>query len=78
MPLYTRKCTVVDAEQFLDGDKPPRGVKFSDSLGTYVTTKQGRHVCVSLGEWIVKEHEMEDRFYPIADDEFQRIYELAR
>lgn len=73
MALYKRKPTTVDAEQFDNPDKPPRGVKFSDSLGHYVTTIQGRHVCVSIGEWIIREADG-DHFYPIADETFSELY----
>lgn len=40
----------------------------------HVVTMQGREVPVEPGEWIVKEPDGV-HYYPIADDEFRRIYE---
>jgi hypothetical protein len=40
----------------------------------FVRTMQGREVPVSVGEWIIKEASGEG-YYPIADEEFRRIYE---
>jgi hypothetical protein len=80
MPLYRRKPTTVDAEQFTR-DHTPRGVqneKFIDGeTGPFVVTMQKQRVPVSYGEWIVKEASG-DGYYPIADEEFQRIYELEK
>jgi len=70
------KRKVIVAEQFVTESDPVPGVKFSDSLGHYVTTMQGQHVCVSIGEWIVKDGDEPGRYYPIADDEFQKTYEF--
>ena len=77
MPLYRRKPTTVDAEQFVDFDMPPRGVEFHGTLALNqhtVTTMQGRTVAVEPGEWIVAESDGA-HYYPIADAEFRRIYE---
>lgn len=78
MPLYRRKPTIVDAEQFIDPANPPRGVERHYMHGKYpvefVRTMQGREVPVSVGEWIIKEASGEG-YYPIADEEFRRIYE---
>lgn len=68
---------VIEAEQFKDDNSLPPGVKFNDSLGHHVTTMQGWNVCVSVGEWIVKDGKEPGRYYPIDDDEFQRTYEPA-
>lgn len=68
---------VIEAEQFTSEDSLPPGVKFNDSLGHYVTTMQGRNVCVSVGEWIVKDGAEPGRYYPIDDAEFQDAYEPA-
>jgi hypothetical protein len=73
MPLYRRKPTIVDAEQFENPDKPPRGVLFNFP-SHYVVTMQGRAITVSVGEWIVAEPDGE-HFYPIADSQFREIYE---
>lgn len=73
---FQRKATTVEAEQFTDETRPPAGVRFSDSLGFYVTTAQGRNVCVEIGEWIVREQDGE-RYYPVADDVFKDVYEPA-
>ena len=74
--MFRRKPTTVDAEQFTDISSPPRGVTFSHLSGTHeVVTLQGMKVCVRLGEWIVREAANPERFYPIADDEFRRVYE---
>lgn len=80
MPLYRRKPTTVDAEQFTNARQPPRGVtvKWWDSSmmnwRAFVVTMQGREVPVSIGEWIVAESDGQ-HFYPIDDFEFRRIYE---
>lgn len=75
-PYRAKARKLIEAEQFLDEERLPPGVKRSDSLGTYVTTMQGRHVVVSLGEWIIRENDGV-HYYPIDDEEFQRIYEPA-
>ena len=76
MATYRRKPTTVDAEQFTDIENPPRGVELSSGMHV-VTTLQGMKVGVRLGEWIVREPASPDRYYPIADAEFRRIYEPA-
>ena len=73
MPLYMRKPSVVDAKQWRDLDKPPRGVRWTGAQHV-VTTMQGRDVPVSIYEWIVAEADGL-HFYPIADSEFARIYQ---
>ena len=81
MALYKRKPSdPVDAEQFTDQWNPPRGVAEhkSKSGETYFTvlTIQGQSVRVHPGEWIVAERGGGgERFYPIAPDEFARLYE---
>lgn len=76
MAIYMRKPTSVDAEQFTDIDNPPRGVTLSHLSGMHeVVTLQGMKVGVRIGEWIVREPSCDDRYYPIADAEFRRIYE---
>jgi len=76
MPMFRRKPTTVDAEQFTDIANPPRGVTFCHLSGMHeVVTLQGVKVGVLLGEWIVRESTCPERFYPIQDDEFRRIYE---
>lgn len=75
MPIYRRKTVrEVEAVQYADVNNPPAGVKFSDALGAYVTTIQGRHVCVSVGEWIVTESDGVHH-YPVADDVFRDVFE---
>jgi len=77
MPTFRRKPTTVQAEQFTDKAKPPRGVFWIDQAGFggwYVTTMQERHVPVDVGEWIVAEADGR-HYYTIADAEFHRIYE---
>lgn len=64
---FGRRPTLVQAEQFTDTSAPPDGVRWNDSLGWYVTTMQGRHVAVSVGEWIVDEPDGAHH-YPIADE----------
>lgn len=84
MPTFKRKPTFCDAEQFTDHDNPPRGVHKVTFGGPstetdplfYVITMQEQQVNVSKGEWIVAESDGA-HFYPIADEEFQRIYEPA-
>ena len=77
MALYRRKPTTVDAEQFTDAANPPRGVAFGHLSGMHeVVTLQGMKVGVRLGEWIVRENSNPERYYPIADAEFRRIYEI--
>jgi hypothetical protein len=82
MAIYKRKPSEpIDAEQFTDQWNPPRGVtECKASAGeTYftVTTMQGQNVRVHPGEWIVAERCGGERYYPIAPDEFERLYELA-
>jgi len=49
---------------------------FSHLSGLHqVVTLQGMKVGVRVGEWIVREPSNPERFYPIADDEFRKIYE---
>lgn len=74
MPIYRRKPTTVDAVQFTDIEKPPRGVQFINGRFA-VTTLQGQVVGVKVGEWIVQERSNSQRFYPVADEEFRKIYE---
>ena len=77
MPIYRRKPTTVQAEQFTDYTRPCAGVKIRydrPSPTAYVTTMQGQDVDVKIGEWIAKEASG-DGYYPIADAEFRRIYE---
>lgn len=79
MPLYRRKPTVVDAEQFTDPDNPPRGVIFFGRLALepfMVVTMQGRSVPVDVGEWIVAEDDGV-HFYPIDDEVFRKLYEAV-
>lgn len=75
MPIFRRKPTTVDAEQFTDAEKPPRGVKFQNGRWVVITL-QGQAVGVKLGEWIVQERAHSERFYPVADEEFRKIYDL--
>lgn len=81
MAIYRRKPTTVDAQQFTDVAKPPRGVTIEPTPNAartthaaFVTTMQGQKVNVGIGEWIVAESDGV-HFYPIADEEFRRIYE---
>jgi len=71
---YRRKPTVIEAEQFT-AEHTPQGVNWA-SVGRfhYVVTIQEIKVPVSPGEWIVKEADG-IHYYPIADEEFRRIYE---
>jgi hypothetical protein len=73
MPLYRRKPTTVDAEQFVDPHMPPRGALYNHP-SFYVVTMQGRPVPVSIGEWIVAEPDGE-HYYPIADVQSRALYE---
>lgn len=79
MPLYQRKPTTVEARQFRG--QPMSGVERVNNAGTdhatgYVTTMQGQHVLIQVGEWVVAEPDGVHH-YPIADAEFRRIYEPA-
>lgn len=80
MPIYRRRPTIVDAEKFTDPRNPPRGVTvkwWSASMTewrAFVVTMQGVEVPVKIGEWIAAEPDGE-HFYPIADEQFVRIYE---
>lgn len=65
MPKFRNKPRIIDAEQFLDPEKPPRGV-IESPTGFDVMTAQGTLVCVGVGEWIVAE-DAPGRFYPIID-----------
>jgi hypothetical protein len=82
MGIYRRKPTTVDAEQFTDPRNPPRGVTvkwWSASMNewrAFVVTMQGVEVSVKVGEWIVAEPDGE-HFYPIAAEQFAKVYEPA-
>lgn len=65
MPKFRNKPRIIDAEQFLDPEKPPRGVLESETYD--VLTAQGTLVHVEVGEWIVAEDGVPGRFYPIID-----------
>lgn len=74
MALFKRIETIIDAEQFLLWNDPPRGVKIHPHTGLYyVTTIQGIDVPVALGEWIVVENDGLHH-YPIADEVFKKTY----
>lgn len=81
MPLYKRKPSdPIEAVQFVDPAELPHGVSehWSNSGERYwtVTTMQGENVRVRPGEWIVAERGCGGaRHYPVAADEFQRLYE---
>ncbi len=74
---------IIKAEQFLPPQQIPRGVmnvyEGANDPGIYsgeVVTAQGERVFVQPGEWIVKEPEAHpDRYYPIADEIFQELYD---
>ena len=79
MSLYNRRPSApVDAEKFVDAKYPPRGVEIDWLHGihptAYVTTLQGQRVPVGIGEWIIKEASGPG-YYPMADSEFERLYE---
>lgn len=74
MPIFRSKPKTIDAEQFRDPTNPPRGVQEDDPGKFYVTTMQGVNVPVKVGEWIVLERDGK-HCYPIADGEFQKLYE---
>jgi len=75
MPKFKRKPTFCEAEQFTESHTP-KGVcpPVPDDGYNYVTTIQGQDVKVQYGEWIVMESDG-IHYYPIADEEFKRIYE---
>ena len=78
----TKQITEIEAEQFLPPNQIPSGVMnvYSSVDGTtysgQVVTIQGERVNVKPGEWIVRESDNPDRYYPIADAVFKRKYEL--
>lgn len=76
MPKFRNKPRIIDAEQFTHKSNPPRGVLQGDGDPNrfYVVTIQGMRISVSLGEWIVVESDRE-HYYPIQDQEFQRMYD---
>ncbi len=76
MPKFRNKPKVIDAEQFTSEAIPPRGVRPFGAGFFAVTTMQGQNVLVQLGEWIVAESDGK-HYYPIADGEFQRLYEFV-
>lgn len=82
MSLYRRRPSApVDAEKFVDPRHPPRGVGIEWLHGVHpvahVTTLQGQRVPVGIGEWIIKEA-AGPGYYPIADSEFERLYEPVK
>lgn len=77
--LYRRKPTTVEAVQW-DGNALS-GVTRINNEGHphatgYVTTMQGQHVLIRVGEWVAEEPDGVHH-YPIADEVFQKIYERA-
>ena len=73
---FMRRPVAVEAAQFIDEKTPPDGVKWDDNIGWHVTSIRGL-VAVSVGEWIVDESDGV-HCYPIADEEFSRIYAPAQ
>lgn len=75
-----KKTKIIEAEQFLPPYQIPKGVinvYGSPDGKTYsgqVWTIQGERVNVKAGEWIVQEEGNPDRYYPIADDVFRKLY----
>ena len=79
MPLYRRKPTTVEARQFRG--QPMAGVDGivdagHSSASGFVTTTQGQSVLITVGEWVVTETDGVHH-YPVADEEFRRIYEAV-
>jgi len=75
---YKKKPIIVDAEQFLDVENPPRGVIASDgNCAFHVVTIQGKSVYVNIGEWIIAESDGE-HFYPCADEVFKATYDEVK
>lgn len=78
-----KKITEIEAEQFLPPYGIPHGVfnvyQAPDGIGYSgeVWTIQGQIVHVKPGEWIVREKDNPERFYPIADSVFRDKYELV-
>lgn len=77
-----KKCKIIEAEQFLPPQQIPKGVmnvyEGANDPGIYsgeVVTAQGERVFVRPGEWIVSESSHPGRYYPIADNIFQDLYE---
>lgn len=77
MPYFRRKpSSDIEAHQYLYGQPTPNGVKFRNNVA-YVTTIQGVDVTIIFGEWVVSERGGIGH-YPIANDEFQRLYEWVQ
>jgi hypothetical protein len=84
MAKYRAKyITEIEAEQFLPPFKIPKGVinvyasPNGEVYSGQVWTIQDERVNVKAGEWIVQEPDNSERYYPIADEVFQRKYELV-
>lgn len=82
MAKYKAKVlNIIEAEQFNPPLQIPKGVmnvhQMSDkSYRGQVYTIQGVPVEVKSGEWIVKEPNNDDRYYPIANEVFIEKYDL--
>ncbi len=83
MPKFRKKPITVEAEQFTDPGRPPRGVEtlmFENPDGTqhpafYVTTATGQRVQIYPGEWVVAEMLVADRYYPVRAEDFAATYD---
>lgn len=89
MPKFRRKSTIIEAEQWFPGASTP-GVQLAPvddegfalsgpadpegSFGAFVTTKQGEHVRITPGEWVIREPD-ESGYYPCHPDTFAELYE---
>jgi hypothetical protein len=77
MPMFRRKVTTIEAEQFHHAATSPRGVRTEEDGRAYVITAHEQKVYLAPGDWIVPESGRDDRFYPIKPDIFAQTYDAV-
>ena len=83
MPRFRRIPTEIEAFQFqgCTGELVEWAHKYGDQGMVFfpfprvdVLTEQGQWVSVRVGEWIIPD-QSHGRFYPVADEVFQKLYQ---
>ncbi len=72
--FISKKPKIIEAEQFLPPNNIPSCIFMEDAETGTIMTIQGQWVKVKSGEWIVREDENPDRYYPIANTVKENLY----
>ena len=80
MPKFKNKPCIIEAEQFIEGQRLPfsdRGpyVCLDEKGCWYVTTVHGQRTPIEDGDWIIPEPRGEFAAYPVKPDIFAEKYE---